>query len=532
MWSGSDNASKQLNAPRAASKYRLLAELGHGGMADLYLAVSQGPAGFSKLLVIKRLRDVDDPHFVTMFLDEARLAARLSHPNIVQTYEVGQEEILEGLDTGAGAAFIVMEFLEGPTLQRLRRRAGERGGVPAAIELEIMCNVLEGLHHAHELRGYDGRPLNVVHRDLSPQNVIVTQQGECKVLDFGIAKTSDSSSQTEAGLYKGKLKNMPPEQLRGEPIDRRGDIFAAGVMLWEGLSGQTLWDDLAGPTVAHRLIQGDIPPLGQLPAGVPPELRDICARALAPNAADRFASAIELKAELMAVIHRHGLLVFRPELAAFVEEFYGAERERLRLIIEAQLTAGPERSTLGGPPLPLPRADGSTGAGQTDHKSLLPETVAAKLPRARAARPWRTTAVAAGAVALLSLGALEAVRFLDAPPAPARTALIPQAPRVVAIGPSITTLAPAEPSTPPPPVIAPGALEPRPRPVRPRPARSAAWHAGVDGSPAAPGNRRRVDVDSPYGSSPDAAAAARAPRGRRDIDRDIPWQDRAGSAPP
>src|SRR3954447_15335002 len=283
MWSGPDIARSR---PLVLGKYRLVAELGQGGMADVYLAAAEGPAGFAKLIVIKRLRNLDDPQHMAMFLDEARIARRLSHPNIVQTYEIGQEN---------GAHFIVMEYLHGPTLQRLRRSAINQRGVPWAIEIDVMVHVLEGLHYAHEMRGADGRPLHVVHRDLSPENVIVTQLGECKILDFGIAKAIDSLSHTQAGFCKGKLKNMPPEQLLGEKVDRRADIFAAGVMLWEGLSGRALWGNIGNAAIASRLAQGDLPSLAELAPGVPQELRELCARAMNVQADGRFATALEFR---------------------------------------------------------------------------------------------------------------------------------------------------------------------------------------------------------------------------------------------
>src|SRR3954470_15074721 len=307
MWSGPDVVRSR---PFVLGKYRLIAELGQGGMADVYLAASEGSGGFTKLIVVKRLRNLEDPQHMAMFLDEARIARRLSHPNIVQTYEIGQEN---------GAHFIVMEYLHGPTLQRLRRAAVAQRGVPWAIEIEIMCHVLEGLHYAHEMRAADGRPLHVVHRDLSPENVIVTQVGDTKILDFGIAKAIDSLSHTQAGFCKGKLKNVPPEQLLGEKVDRRADLFAAGVMLWEGLSGRPLWGNTGNAGIASRLAQGDIPSLADAGPGVPTELRELCARALTVSPEGRYASALESRDARASYVERNQLEVTRSQLAAFVE---------------------------------------------------------------------------------------------------------------------------------------------------------------------------------------------------------------------
>jgi eukaryotic-like serine/threonine-protein kinase len=197
-------------------RYRLMALLGQGGMADVYLACTQGPGGFQKLLVVKLARFTGDPMFSTMFLDEARLAAQLSHPNVVQTYEVGEE---------GSRHYIVMEYLDGANFSRLRNRASKKGGIPIRISLSVLSQVLEGLDYAHQARGIDGKLLKVVHRDLTPSNIIVTAQGVAKIVDFGIAKGADTHSFTQTGRYSGKLNYMPPEQVRGERVDNRADIF-------------------------------------------------------------------------------------------------------------------------------------------------------------------------------------------------------------------------------------------------------------------------------------------------------------------
>ncbi len=213
-------------------KYRLIAELGHGGMSDVFLAVSKGMGGFHKLLVIKQLRPnlAEDEEFLSMFLDEARLAARLSHRNVVATYEVGED---------GGRYYIAMEYLEGQALKRIIHRAKTRFGLD--MHLQVVLDVLKGLHHAHDLCDYDATPLGVVHRDVSPHNIFVTYAGDVKVVDFGVAKALDSSTETSAGVMKGKLAYMSPEQARSGDVDRRADIFSVGVLLWEGVTGQRMW---------------------------------------------------------------------------------------------------------------------------------------------------------------------------------------------------------------------------------------------------------------------------------------------------
>jgi len=185
-------------------KYRVIAQLGRGGMAEVYLAAAHGPGGFSKLMVVKVLKDelARDREFLSMFSDEARLAAHLNHPNIVQTYEVGAAQ---------GRHYIAMEYLEGQPLNRVIEAFSQAGGLSASMSLHIIIDALSGLHYAHERRGFDGRHLGVVHRDITPHNLFVTYEGQTKLLDFGIAKALDSTSHTKIGMVKGKIAYMAPE---------------------------------------------------------------------------------------------------------------------------------------------------------------------------------------------------------------------------------------------------------------------------------------------------------------------------------
>src|SRR4051812_32170548 len=215
-------------------RYRLVAELGQGGTATGWVAISRGPSGVNKLVVLKALRKelANDGEFRRMFLDEARLAARLNHPNIVQTYGIVDE---------AGPPVIIMEFLEGEPLSAILTRAHGDKAFPLAMHLKVISDLLSGLHYSHELAEYDGTPLPLVHRDITPHNVFVSFDGQVKVLDFGIAKLSGSLSRTETGVIKGKFRYMPPEQLEGAAVDRRADLFAVGVMLWEAACGDKMW---------------------------------------------------------------------------------------------------------------------------------------------------------------------------------------------------------------------------------------------------------------------------------------------------
>src|SRR4051812_36002706 len=275
----------------AFAKYRPIAELGQGGMAQVFLALASGPAGFNKLVVIKQIREqfADEQDFLTMFLDEARLAARLNHPNVVQTNEVGDD---------GKRYYICMEYLEGQPLNRIMNRVGVAGGLTQAIQLRIVVDALAGLHHAHELRDFDGTPLQVVHRDVSPHNIFVTYAGQVKVVDFGIAKALSSSSETRTGVLKGKVAYMAPEQAMGERVDRRADIFGAGMILWEMLAGRRLFKGVADVAVLQKIVNNQIPSPMTIKPDVPVRLEVICMKALAHDRNNRYATAADFAADL------------------------------------------------------------------------------------------------------------------------------------------------------------------------------------------------------------------------------------------
>jgi eukaryotic-like serine/threonine-protein kinase len=329
-------------------RYRLIALLGQGGMADVYLACTQGAGGFRKLLVVKLARFTGEPLFATMFLSEARLAAQLSHPNIIQTFEIGEE---------GTHRYIVMEYLDGGNLAHVRQRLAKHGGVPLRISLHILLEVLEGLEYAYEAPGIDGRALRIVHRDLSPSNIMCTTQGAVKILDFGIAKAADSARLTQTGKFSGKLQYMPPEQVRGEQVDARADLFAVGVMLAEAALGQGLWGTMATAAIAIELSAGRIPSLDR---GAPlhPSLRQICQKALAPDRAYRYASARELKQDLAAFATTLGPPVSPRELAELVRTAIESDRAKLQVIIDSQLQRlGSSSKGLAGTLLDLPRVE-------------------------------------------------------------------------------------------------------------------------------------------------------------------------------
>jgi eukaryotic-like serine/threonine-protein kinase len=314
------------SSERTASvgKYRLIASLGRGGMADVYLAVVSGPAGFNKLQVLKLLRPhlAPEPEFVTMFLDEARLAARLNHPNVVQTNEVGEAN---------GGYFIAMEYLEGQPLSRIIREA------PEDLLLRITADALAGLHYAHELADYDGTPLEVVHRDASPHNIFVGYDGQVKLVDFGIAKASTSSSDTMVGMIKGKVAYMSPEQASGTKVDRRSDVFSMGIVLWEAIAKRRMWADRSDLQIIHDLALGIIPTLASALPNVDPALDRLCQGALTPAREDRYASAQAFREAILSYLESRPVRPSQEDVGAFVSTMFAEKRETIRGLVEQQL---------------------------------------------------------------------------------------------------------------------------------------------------------------------------------------------------
>lgn len=323
--SGSASSIRVVPASPGVGKYRYIASLDDGGMADVYLAVTKD-TGFEKIVVIKQLRDelADDPSFVAMFMDEARLAARLNHPNVVQTYEVGSDN---------GLHFIAMEFLEGVPYVRLARLK-ERIPTPLAFHVRILVDALRGLHYAHELRDFDGRPLGVVHRDMSPQNVMLTFAGGVKVLDFGIAKAALAVEKRPED-FKGKLEYMAPEQALLEDVDRRADIYSVGVMLWEALTRSRFY--VKGEDKFVRLTEGAPRDVLDVVPTAPKRVAAICMRALARHRDARFATAEQMADELEEWLEGTGQHVTARDVGTCVAEKFEERRNKIGRAIRAQL---------------------------------------------------------------------------------------------------------------------------------------------------------------------------------------------------
>jgi eukaryotic-like serine/threonine-protein kinase len=278
-------------APLVVGRYALFDELAAGGMATVHLGRLLGPVGFGRTVAVKRLHShyLKDQEFITMFMDEARIVARIRHPNVVPMVDVVQCN--EGL-------FLVMEYIHGESLSRLMRTArSTKEKIPPRIVAAVMSGVLLGLHAAHETKGSDGKLINVVHRDVSPQNVMVGSDGSARVLDFGIAKAAGRAQVTREGQIKGKLAYMAPEQIRGQ-VDRRTDVFAASVVLWEMLAGRRLHEGAKDVDIVTKVVQGNFPRPSQFTPELTPEIDDIVLKGLASDPKKRYSSAREIAVDL------------------------------------------------------------------------------------------------------------------------------------------------------------------------------------------------------------------------------------------
>lgn len=294
-------------------------------MATVYLAHLGGLGGFRRLVAIKRLHPhlASETQFVSMFLDEARLVAEIRHPNVVPTLDIS--DTLQGL-------CLVMEYIDGAPLTKLLKHAAkQKRGVNPRVAIRIMLDSLAGLHAAHELRDHEGLPLNLVHRDVSPHNLLVGSDGHTRLLDFGVARARQRLTQTRVGEMKGKLAYMAPEQASGRAIDRRTDVFAAGIVLWECLAGARLFYGANEADTLSRLMTQSIPPLSEFSQNTPSALDAVVAKALARDPDARFGSSAEFAAELERVAEEYDLIATFEEVSEAVEEAAGDILEERRM---------------------------------------------------------------------------------------------------------------------------------------------------------------------------------------------------------
>jgi serine/threonine-protein kinase len=335
---------------KVVGRYALYGELAAGGMATVHIGRLLGPVGFARTVAIKRLHPqfAKDPEFVSMFLDEARLAARVQHPNVVATIDVVATD---------GELFLIMDYVRGESLAKLVRATVKQDGwVPPRVVSSIMCGFLHGLHSAHEAKNERGEPLNLIHRDVSPQNVLVGADGVSRVLDFGVAKAAGRIQVTREGQVKGKLAYMPPEQLSGSTnLTRAVDIYASAVVLWETLCGERLFRGESEGETLHKILKAPVPPPSSRVNGLNRKFDEVCLRALDRDPSKRYTTARQMALALEAC---EGI-ASPTEVGEWVEAVAGStlnDREERIAEIESD-SAGLALSPAGhmsGPGIPVP----------------------------------------------------------------------------------------------------------------------------------------------------------------------------------
>jgi eukaryotic-like serine/threonine-protein kinase len=418
-----ERASKAMS-PRLVGRCLLYEELASGGMAKVYLGRLLGSAGFSRLVAVKQLHSqfADDPHFVEMFLDEIRVVSRISHANVVQTLDVIDED---------HAIYLVMEYVRGASLARMLSGVARQGTrLPPQVVAAILCNALYGLHAAHEAHGEDGMPLDIVHRDVSPQNIIVGIDGITRMIDFGIAKAAGRQQVTRDGVLKGKPAYIAPEQLKSDNVGRTADIYSASVVLWEALTARRLFtgDNFK---ILFEVLEREAPPPSSIVSDIQPEWDAVIEKGLARDPKDRFETA----ADMAKAIEEIGPLSSPAEVTSWLRRLAGDEldmRENLVASLEANkafsgsfASVTPARTKSGDTPSFSHQAMvafSSKNAPVDVHERATPPDPAPRAPR-------RIVAIAL--LALFAIAATMAslsVAFRKPPPA---TLLAPTSPAAV-----------------------------------------------------------------------------------------------------
>jgi eukaryotic-like serine/threonine-protein kinase len=457
--------AKHLSSGSALGRYELLLPIAKGGMAEVWAARLHGTRGFQKVVAIKTILSgaIDDARMEEMFLVEAELASQIHHPNVVGTIDLGEHE---------GILYLVMEWVDGESLNVLMQKAAPHGGVPLAIGVNLIGQACQGLYAAHHLRDDQGSLLGVVHRDVSPHNVLVTYSGTAKLVDFGIAKATSQASSTEAGEVKGKFAYMAPEQIRAQPVDARTDLFALGILLYQITTGK---HPFRGENPAETLQnicaeRGPIPPSAFLP-DYPAELEAVVLKALAKNADRRFASANDMLTALEKAMPGPLEASFELQVAEYLKQLFGPRvterRAALRVAqerIDQQRAESSSQISLGTlRAIAIDRMDG-TGSSQTpglvsspllNRNTPTPTPTPTPVPRGRSKQVIAALAGAlaiAGGALMLKLpssssgsqptGAAGMVPVETIMPQSAKVAPPPSAPLLQAAAPSAT--APAE----------------------------------------------------------------------------------------
>ena len=303
----------------ARQKYRILSKIDAGGMAEVWKGIATSMRGFDKPCAIKRVLPhlSENGKFLAMFLDEARLSLHLSHANIVSTFDIGRSK---------DAYFIVMEWIDGVNMKSILGIAKEQGfQIPREQAIYIAAEMCKGLHHAHQRRDIRGKPLNIVHRDISPPNVLISREGEVKLVDFGLAKAATQISQTDPGVVKGKYGYLSPEAAYGNPVDARADIFSTGIVLWETLTGQRLFEGKDDLSTVQLVRAAQVPPLRQFNRACDKKLEALVLKALARDPRQRFQTAEEMGQALTRYLFSAHLPVTSYDIAALTKKVMAAK---------------------------------------------------------------------------------------------------------------------------------------------------------------------------------------------------------------
>ena len=309
-------------------RFTLVKKLATGGMAEIWLARQTGLAGFNRFVVIKKILShlAEEETFVKMFLDEARMSSQLTHPNIVQVYDLGE----------AGSTyFIAMEYIAGENLAAIAwRGVKRRNPLSPPFAARIIADSCKALHYAHHLRGSDGKPLEIVHRDISPQNILATYEGEVKVVDFGIAKAATKSQHTRTGMLKGKFSYMSPEQCLGNPVDMRSDVFALGIVLYELCTGKRLFKHESELMILEMITKRRITPPSGVANNIAPELESIILKALEKDADARYPTAQDMQIALEDYLRTEKEPSTNAEIATFMRDTFSDKMEEKRRLCE------------------------------------------------------------------------------------------------------------------------------------------------------------------------------------------------------
>jgi eukaryotic-like serine/threonine-protein kinase len=341
-----------VNLPTQFGPYLLLERVSVGGMAEVYKAKEYGVEGFERTVAVKRILPhvAEDDEFIAMFKDEAKIAVQLNHGNIAQIYNLGNEQ---------DSFYIALEYVAGRDLRTIFQKAQQQGQpMPIAQACYIIMKICEGLDYAHNKKDKYNRPLSIVHRDVSPPNLLVSFEGEVKLIDFGVAKAAGRASRTQAGILKGKFGYMSPEQVRGMPLDRRSDVFSVGVVLYEILCGQRLFQAETDFATLEKVRAVDVPRPASVNPNIPKELENIIFKALTREPEQRYQSAIELHDDLQAFMFRAALFYSRKDLAAWMRENYAREIDAEKEKSAQQADLRPEQFQSNGRSKPAAAASG------------------------------------------------------------------------------------------------------------------------------------------------------------------------------